>query len=80
MRYEVVPSRRWKHRSGRTASIYGAVPYVSDEDEADWSIETVGYTLRDTLRGTLGAASLPFGATKDEAQALADRLNAQPLL
>lgn len=67
---EVIPSRRWRHTSGRTASPYGAAPYVSDADKADWTLETVGWTVRHP-DGTIGLARPPFGS-EAEAQAWVD--------
>lgn len=68
---KVIPSRRWQHVSGRTASVYGAVPYVSDADKADWEIVTVGYSIQND-DGTVGQGRPPY-ATEAEAQAVLDR-------
>jgi hypothetical protein len=71
-RYEVIPSRRWQSAAGRTASIYGAVPYRSDAEKArdGWQVVTVGWTIRDNDRGTVGIGRAPF-ATRADADAWA---------
>ena len=54
-RYEAIESRRWFNRkTGATASIYGSTPYISAADKPNWSIKTVGYTVRDNQTGTIG--------------------------
>lgn len=75
--YEVIESRRWINAvTGATASLYGSAPYVSESDKANWHIETVGYTIRDNKRGTIGIGRKPF-ATKEQAQEWINaRLNA----
>ena len=72
-RYEVIESKRWKHTSGQTASIYGASPYTSAADKPNWHIEVVGWTVRDNERNTVGFGRVPF-KTQQEAQAFADSL------
>lgn len=78
---EIIPSRRWRHKSGKAASIYGAVPYVSEAEKADWHIETSGWTWRKS-DGTVGLCRPP-AATREEAVEIANRVNARtgaPLL
>lgn len=70
-RYEVRPYSMYQHPDGRTASVFGAYPGPGFE------IVIVGYTLYNTRTNTYGAYSLPRKATLEQAQALADRLNAQ---
>lgn len=73
--YKVIKSKRWRNTvTGRTASIYGAVPYVSKEDEKNWIIETVGFTVLHTKTNIVGVGKRPE-KTFDDAQDLADRLN-----
>ena len=61
MKYEIVESKKWVNTvTGATASIYGAVPYTNDTDKANWSIEMVGYTIRNNDTGTVGLGRLPF--------------------
>lgn len=63
---EVIESKRWINKiNGRTASIYGAVPYVSLSEKLEWEIETVGYTWR-LDNGTIGLGRIP-AKTKNEA-------------
>jgi hypothetical protein len=71
---EVIPARRWVHVSGRTASLYGAVPYLSDAEKADWRIDTVGFTWR-CADGTIGLGR-PAAETQEEAEAVMARVNA----
>lgn len=69
---KVIPSRRWRNSvTGATASIYGAVPYVSDADKANWEVITVGYSIQND-DGTVGQGRQPY-ATEAEAQAVLDR-------
>ena len=70
----VISHKHWLHTSGRRASIYGASPWTSQADKPNWSLVEQGYTIQNP-DGTLGCGRPPC-ATKEEAQALADRLNA----
>jgi hypothetical protein len=74
MRYEIIESKHWKHVSGRTASIFGSVPYVNDADAENWQIVIAGWTVRDNRSGTVGIGRKPF-QTREEAQAFADKFN-----
>jgi len=76
MRYEVTESKAWVHTTGRTASIYGSVPYYNDAQKAEWAVVTRGYTVRDNVANTVGLGRAPF-PTQAEAQTLADKLNAR---
>ncbi len=60
-RYEVRPIRKWKNtKTGATASIYGAVPYVRDSDRENWTIIQDGYGYWDRRTGTMhGKAGTP---------------------
>jgi len=69
--YQVIPSKVWKHVSGKTASIYGAVPYHTEEQKAQWEIVTVGYTVKNPHTGQIGIGR-PAWKTIEEAQAFAD--------
>lgn len=71
---EVVESQIWRHTSGRTASIYGAVPYTSEADRQNWKIEIVGFTWYDTRTNTYGLGRRP-AKTREEAQEVADKIN-----
>ena len=73
MRYEVIESKAWVHTSGRRASIYGAAPWTAESDRANWQIVSQGWTVRNPHNGQVGACRQPF-ATRDEAQAFADRV------
>ena len=74
-RYTVIESRRWKNQeTGATASPYGACPWVSDSDRENWTMETVGWTVRNNQEGTIGVGRLPW-KTREESQAFADKWN-----
>ena len=61
MKYEIIESKKWVNTvTGNTASIYGAVPYTNDTDKANWSLECVGYTIRNNDTGTVGLGRKPF--------------------
>lgn len=67
---EVIESRRWRNQDGRTASLYGAVPYAQDAEREGWTVETVGFTIRHP-DGTIGLGRAPF-ETREAAQAWVD--------
>lgn len=70
---EVIESKQWRHADGRTASLYGAVPYTSEADKSNWSVVTVGYTwLNDN--GTVGLGRVP-AKTREEAMEVMERIN-----
>jgi hypothetical protein len=73
-RYEVIESKRWQNNAGRTASIYGAAPYLSQSQRVaeEWQIVTVGYTVRNLSDGTVGIGRVPW-TTREEAQAWVDK-------
>lgn len=73
-RYEVIESKAWKSDDGRTASIYGAVPWTSPSEEKRWKMVTRGYTVRDNVSGTVGIGRQPW-QTRSEAQVWADKEN-----
>jgi hypothetical protein len=74
---EVIPARRWRHKSGRTASPYGALPWTGapGNTKADWTMETSGWTWANA-DGTIGLGRVP-AATREEAEAIMDRVNAR---
>lgn len=76
--WKVIEKKRWVNKStGQTASIYGSVPYTNETEAANWFIEVSGYTLKNTLHNTIGAACVPSSGipTLQQAEALAERLN-----
>lgn len=75
-RFDVIESKVWKRDDGRTASIYGAVPWTSPNEEKRWKIVTRGYTVRDNDRGTVGIGRQPW-TTRAEAQAWVDKEQAR---
>ena len=70
---EVIEAKHWRHTSGRTASIYGAVPYYTDAQRGEWAIETKGFTWR-MSNGTVGLLR-PAAKTRAEAEAVAAKIN-----
>ncbi len=73
-RYEVIESRVWRRDDGRTASIYGALPYHGEAEKAHWTIVSRGWTIRDNNDNTVGLGRVPF-KTIEEAQEYCQRLN-----
>lgn len=73
---EVIERKTWLHTSGARASICGAVPWTSASDKSAWSIVTEGYTVA-WADGTVGVPTLPSGSTREQAQAVIDRLMAR---
>ena len=71
--FEVIPSRAWVRDDGRSASIYGAVPWVADAERPRWSIVSKGWTVRNPLTGQVGIGR-PACLTHAEAVELAARL------
>lgn len=74
---EVVPSRVLVHRSGRTASPYGAVPWTGapGDRESDWQVQDRGWTIR-WSDGTVGIGRQPF-ETREQAEAWLDKERAR---
>lgn len=75
-RYEVIEYRVWVRDDGATASIFGARPWVNEQERSRWEVKTKGWTLRNMRDGSTGCGRPP-SATHAEAQALADKLNAR---
>ena len=71
----VIPSRRWKHTSGATASLYGAVPWVAKDDKPNWIVETVGWTWEHD-DGRIGLCRIP-AKTEAEAVKIMNAFNAK---
>ncbi len=67
MRYEVIESKVWIGPNDQKVSIYGSVPYTSEADKKLWSIKTIGYTVYDNVRNTVGVGRVPW-KTKEEAE------------
>lgn len=71
---KVIESKRWVNLlTGNTASIYGSVPYTSDNDACNWKIVAKGYTwLRSD--GTVGLGRMP-ATTYEEAIEVMNKVN-----
>ena len=57
-RYEAIERKYWiNSETGQKVSIYGAVPYISEAEKAQWKVETNGWVYRDNktnqVRGKL---------------------------
>jgi hypothetical protein len=63
----VIENRFYRHTTGRTASIYGSLPWRNEAEKAGWTLVSEGYTIEHP-DGTVGLGRKPF-ATKEEAQA-----------
>jgi len=70
-RYQVIPSRVWKGPEGRTASIYGAMPWTKPAEKPLWCIVQQGWTVLDLVRGTVGIGRQPW-PTQELAQQWVD--------
>ena len=71
---KVIPRKMWKNsKTGRTASLRGAIPFTDSKSQQDWTVEQFGYTVQVNRDGltTTGLCYLPFNATKQEALAQA---------
>jgi len=65
--FEVIPSKHWiNSETGQTASIYGAVPYLSENEKQKWSVALRGYTVRNLKTGAVGIGRTPW-KTEEEA-------------
>lgn len=69
----VVKAYVWRHISGRTVSVGGAVPYHSAAECTEWEMIQVGWTIQHA-DGTRGIGRVPF-TTQEDAQAW---INAHP--
>lgn len=72
----VIESKRYKNVvTGATASIYGSCPWYTAAEEANWTVESNGWTI-EWSDGTVGIGKKPF-ATKAEAEAWLAKYNAK---
>lgn len=76
MTYETAQHKIWRHISGKTASIHGAVPWTNPAHQKDWTIEFAGWTVYNVDRATYGIGRAPW-KTQGEAQAWCDQENAR---
>lgn len=73
---DVIPSRVWVNkRNGRTASIYGSVPWLSQAEKEEWEMKTRGWTWK-LNDGTVGLGRVP-AKTREEAVELMERFNSR---
>jgi len=71
--YEVIESKVWTRDDGARASIYGAVPWVSEAEKARWSVVSQGWTVRNPRTGQVGVGR-PALPTREAAAAFALKL------
>lgn len=72
---KVIESRCWTNKeTGQTASIYGSVPWTTDQDKEHWTITSRGYTWL-TDQGTVGLGRQPV-KTEAEAVEIMNKINA----
>lgn len=72
----VIPARHWVNlRNGRTASVYGALPYTSNAEKADWEVQENGWTWQND-NGTIGLGRVP-AKTREEAEEVMRKNNAR---
>ncbi len=74
---EIVPSRRWRHKSGRAASVHGACPWTgrAGDTREDWTLEVSGWTWL-MSNGTVGLGRVP-ATTYEEAETIMRKVNAR---
>lgn len=59
--YEVIEAFIWKAGDGASASIYGAVPWRTEDERVQrgWRKVNVGWTVRNPLTGQVGTGKPP---------------------
>lgn len=78
-RYEVVESRVWQRDDGAKASIFGAMPWTSEQEKTRWQVVSQGWTVRDNKTNTVGMGRPPFPRQED-ASRFAQLMAARELL
>lgn len=63
--FDIIESKRWVSNDGRTASLYGSCPWMSDAERALWTLQVVGYTVRHKKTGTVGIGRQPWSTLED---------------
>jgi hypothetical protein len=63
--FDIIESKKWVCNDGRTASIYGSCPWVSDADRDQWKVQIVGYTVQHKKTGTVGIGRKPWETLED---------------
>ena len=72
---EVIPAERWRHISGRTASMYGACPWTTDAERGEWTCEPIGWTWQ-RADGCIGLGRVP-AKTREEALTVMEKINSR---
>ncbi len=71
---EVIESKHWVNKvNGRTASIYGSVPYTNEAEKHNWHVVSRGFTWR-LDNGTIGLGRMPV-STREEAEEIMVKVN-----
>jgi hypothetical protein len=71
---KVIEAKHWKNKiTGATASIYGAVPYMTTAEAEGWEIVSCGWTWENS-NGTVGLGRVP-AKTYEEAVTVMNRIN-----
>lgn len=63
--FDIIESKRWVCDDGRTASVYGSVPWLSDTERETWRIQIVGYTVQHKKTGTVGIGRQPWQTLRE---------------
>lgn len=66
-KFEIIPSTVLVGPQGQRVSPYGSAPWMSDAEKALWHEETVGFTVRNKINGTVGIGRQPW-KTREEAE------------
>ena len=74
MKYQVIESKVWRRVCGRSASVYGAAPWVSEADRPNWSLEAQGWNVQNPHNGQVGLCRPPF-KSRAEAESYAESHN-----
>ena len=63
--FDIVESKRWVSNDGRTASVFGAVPWLSDSEREQWRVQVVGFTVQHKRTGTVGIGRKPWDTLQE---------------
>ena len=63
--FEIIESKRWVCDDGRTVSVYGSCPWLSDDERKQWMMQIVGFTVRHLKTGTVGIGRQPWKTRQD---------------
>lgn len=73
---EIIPRKFWKNKvTGASASLYGAVPYLSEAEKEAWEVVENGYTTRNSNGTVGGMQSIKADMSREEVVAVVNRWN-----